>query len=448
MKKRIISLILAVVFVCLSFPFSILSVSAASLSGTCGADGDNLKWTFDSDSGTLTISGTGKMKDYENDGFAPSPRPWDDFEKDIITIVIEEGVTSLGSQAFYRASSVTSITIPNSVTSYFEGKIFASLSSLQHINIREDNDNYKIVDGVLFDKDMKRIIKYPAGAPGTSYTIPDGVVFIDSCAFESCKNLETVIIPDSVTDICQEAFALCDNLSEIHIPESVIDIYGGAFYMCTNLKKVNIPSRITTINQYTFAGCTLLESVVLPDNLNEILLRAFYFCESLHNVDLPESLTFIDRTAFGFCESFTDIVIPENVTYILESTFYACENLKSITLPEGIIAVEEGAFSRCISLAKVYYKGTESQRNKIFIDYENQNLTNAEWKYEYETPIVPGDATDDGRITISDVLKLRKYIAGMINEDSINTKTADINGDGRIALADVLCVRKYLAGLV
>jgi len=164
MKKRMISLILALSMICALFPVVVF----AQTSGTCGS---NLTWTLD-DNGTLTISGTGDM---ENWGYPnPSGAPWK--SKSIKDIVIENGVTSIGNRAFYDCSSLTSITIPNSVTSI-------------------GNDAFEWCSSL------------------TSITIPNSVTSIGNHAFDGCSSLTNITIPSSVTSIGNRAFYDCSSLT-------------------------------------------------------------------------------------------------------------------------------------------------------------------------------------------------------------------------------------------
>ncbi len=221
-------------------------------SGSCGED---LSWTLDSD-GVLTISGTGKMANYNN----IYASPWCDRRRDFIkTVVISEGVTSIGDVAFRNCSGLTSVTIPASVTSIgvfafdrcsgltgvtipesvtsIGGAAFSDCTGLTDISVASGNPNYCSESGVLFNKNKTALICYPAGKRG-AYTIPAGVTSIGDDAFEWCTGLTSVTIPEGVTSICSFAFYNCSGLTGVTIPESVTSIYYSAFSGCGSLTDV------------------------------------------------------------------------------------------------------------------------------------------------------------------------------------------------------------------
>ena len=179
-------------------------------------------------------------------------------------------VTSIGSGAFENCTSLTAITIPNSVTS-IEHRAFFGCTSL------------------------------------TAVTIPDSVTYIGDSAFGICTSLTTVNIPDSVTSIESGAFGECTSLTAVTIPDSVTYIGNGAFSICTSLTTVNIPDSVTSIESTTFAYCTSLTTVNIPDSVTRIGVHAFYNCSSLTSVTIPESLTSIEIGAFGECNVLADV---------------------------------------------------------------------------------------------------------------------------------------------
>ena len=158
MKKRLLSFVLAVLMIASLLPVTALAADIAD-SGTCGAEGDgsNLTWTLDSD-GVLTISGSGDMHDY---GFSCAPRgaPW--YDSRVKSAVLADGVTSIGSYAFFYCTSLTSVTIPDSVMS-IGYNAFTSCTSLTGIWVAEGNNNYSSdASGVLFNKDKTTLVQCP-----------------------------------------------------------------------------------------------------------------------------------------------------------------------------------------------------------------------------------------------------------------------------------------------
>lgn len=251
---KVISVILVIMIVISAVS---ITVSAESDSGTCG---DNLTWTYDSSTFTLTISGTGSMYDYKYNN-----RPWESYIEDIQTAIVNDGVTAIGEYAFFYCTSINSITLPNTLTTInkdaFCGcesltniilpdgvtticeyafshcfslksitipdsvttigtEIFSNCYSIESITVDENNQHYSSDEyGVLFNKDKTTLIHYPIGnarIDSTTYTIPDSVTTVGDWAFGQCQKLTSIIIPESVTTIGMGAFYWCDNLADVY----------------------------------------------------------------------------------------------------------------------------------------------------------------------------------------------------------------------------------------
>ncbi|MBR3108105.1 MAG: leucine-rich repeat protein [Clostridia bacterium] len=212
-------------------------------SGTWG----NLTWTLDNN-GLLIISGTGAMKDlYES-----VKAPWGVYV--INQVEIQQGVTSIGNYAFFEYSSLTSVTIPNSVTSIGEGA-FAFCKMLKKIDLASGNNSFCSVNGVIMNKAKTKIITCPAGKTGT-YVIPSSVSIIGVYAFAGCSSLTSVTIPNSVTSIDAYAFRGCTSLTSMTIPNSVTSIGYLAFSDCSSLTSVTIPNSVTSIDKGAFICCS------------------------------------------------------------------------------------------------------------------------------------------------------------------------------------------------
>ena len=261
--------------------------------------GKNLIATLNTETGELRITGIGKMTDWNSSG----AMPWNSYKNKIKTVVIEEGVTSIGKRAFYDCSSLNKIELPSSVTSIGDwafdscsslsqinipegvtsigSSAFSRCRSLSQINIPEGNKNYSSVNGILFNKEKTEIIKYPEGKKETSYNIPEGVTRIGGIAFYGCSSLSKVELPSSVTSIGFNAFSGCSSLAEINIPEGVTSIGFGAFEYCSSLSKIELPSSVTSIGDSAFSGCSSLSQINIPEGVTSIGRYAFRYCSSL-----------------------------------------------------------------------------------------------------------------------------------------------------------------------
>ena len=296
---------------------------------------DNLTWKLYED-GTLNISGTGAMKDYSHSESNQSPV----FDNDIIkSVVIEDGVTSIGNSAFWSCGGLISVTIPDSVTS-IGNFAFSGCVGLTNITI----PNSVTCIGM----------KGFGGCSGlTSITIPNSVTSIDEGAFEFCSSLTSILLPDGITSIGVGAFGNCESLTDLAIPDGVTSIGDWAFEECSNLTSITIPSSVTNIGIRAFDGCSNLTSITIPDGVTSIGDWAFYHCNSLTNITIPGSVTNIGHSTFFGCKNLTSITILDGVTSIGMSVFSSCESLTDIIIPNSVTSIEEDAFSNCKSLTSI-----------------------------------------------------------------------------------------------
>ena len=315
-----------------------IAASAAS-SGNCGDSGSNVTWSLDDD-GTLTISGSGKIEDCRSD----IDQPWYSNRSDITSVVIEPGVTSIGSQAFYECSNLTSITIPSGLTSIGE-QAFGNCTGL------------------------------------TSITIPSGFISIGDYAFWNCTGLTSITIQNGVTSIGTGAFWNCTGLTSITIPSSVTSIGVNVFYGCSGLTDITVDSSNpsfcsesgvlfnkdkTTLIYYPLGKTG---SYTIPDGVTAIGDYAFYYCSGLTSVTIPSSVTSIGESAFRHCTGLTSITIPNSVTSIVNLAFWDCDSLTIVYIPSGVNFVpdESGLTGDFISqtATKITYTVDSSNNVKI-----------------------------------------------------------------------------------
>ena len=355
---------------------------APYFSGTCG---DNLTWVLDDD-GILTISGTGTMTDYSN----ISSMPWYDYREDIKSVIIGDGVTSVGNYAFPHHYSLTSVTIPDSVTAIGSCAFF-NCSGLSAVDI--PNSVTSIGDSAF------------TYCPFTSIVIPESVTSMGSGVFSNCNNLTFVTIEDGVTSIGEGDFKYCSKLSSITIPGSVTSIGDYAFSNCSSLTEVvfegNAPSiddsafddvtatchypadhdtwtaavrqnyggTLTWVRpgQYTVQGeCgddviwTLDSDGPLTISGTGPMWSAFNFTgdfnayrNNIKTVTIEEGVTSIGTYAFSYCANLTTVTIPDSVTSIGDYAFDGCASLLSIDIPESVTSIGDSVFCDCTSLSSV-----------------------------------------------------------------------------------------------
>ena len=302
-------------------------------------------------------------------------------DSELTSITIPNGVTSIGYEAFFRCSNLTSITIPNSVTS-IDGWVFSECKELQSV-IMPDNIT-SMSDGIFSECNSLKNVTIPAKVTSigyctfyrcsnlTSITIPDSVTSIDSRAFEDCEKLANIVIPDSVTEISKDAFystAWYDSLpdgivcagkvlyqykgtmpenTKIVIPNGVKSIAGLAFYNCEGLTGITIPNSVTSIGNIAFYGCENLKNISIPDSVGFVGRNAFD--NTVWYDNQPDGIVYTGKVLYkykGTMPANTKISIPSGILSIGESAFNGCNGLTSITIPNTMKSIGDCAFNKC-----------------------------------------------------------------------------------------------------
>ena len=395
--KRLLSLMLSIFLLLTMLPRLERPAAAAKIvSGTCG---ENVKWNLSKD-GTLTITGNGPMMDYAyND-----PAPWYDQCASVRSVIIGDGVTSIGRDAFADCVNLTDITIPKGVTDIGDSA-FNCCSSL------------------------------------TSVMIPEGVTTIRGSTFMNCSDLTEIILPEGLTTIEYAAFNDCVSLREVNFPESLTTVHHYAFADCESLREITFPAALSFIGQFAIASCevdsiTFLGSAPTIGSwvFSALAATVYYPCGDptwskgimqnyqgdmlwqenhkyvdgvcsvcgktrdpysgscgkdlqwqlddqgtlkvtgtgnmkhyasptdtpwyemrpfIRAVEIGEGVTSIGAYGFAACSNLTKVTIGSGVTIIGRYAFKDCKRLTSVVLPEGTTTISWAAFLRCSSLASV-----------------------------------------------------------------------------------------------
>jgi hypothetical protein len=187
----------------------------------------------------------------------------------------------------------------------------------------------------------------------TNITIPNSVTNIGTGAFSGCSSLTSVTLGTNVATIGDGAFSYCYRLTGIRIPDRVTSLGDNAFKACGSLRSAVIGNRVTNIGNFTFAFCASLTNLTIPGNVNRIGTNAFFGCRSLTGITIPDSVVSIDDLAFGSCAGLTNVVIGNGVTNIGDLAFNFCTGLTAITIPGNVISLGTSAFYSSSSLASL-----------------------------------------------------------------------------------------------
>lgn len=291
-------------------------------------------------------------------------------------------VKEIGPNAFKDEDDITSVSIPDSITTIWMGA-FNGCTDLRSVyitdvaawcNITFQNSSANPLteaQNLYVNKKLARAL-----------VIPDGVTTINQYAFYNCSSITSVQLPDSINDIGKNAFKGCTSLeytqkdglkylgsstnaylylagtasptvTSVTIDSNCKFFTQESFSDNTKITHVTIPENITKLPRYAFKGCTKLTTVELPNTITTIPYRAFDSCYKLQNIVIPDSVTTIDSGAFSQCDALTSITLPNGVTTIAHSLFYGCESLTSVTIPNSVTSIGDCAFDSCTHLTSV-----------------------------------------------------------------------------------------------
>ena len=423
-------------------------------SGTCGVDGNNVLWTLSCDS-VLTISGTGAMADYMGSSYVPwsnysnvireavvgsgvtSLSEYSTFENctALESVILPEGITSLGGYTFSNCTSLKGIDLPSTLTSLgsycfgdcnaidsivsramtpptANGSTFSFAGETVAVYVPEAAmSSYQSADGWSNFSDFRALVLPPlasgyCGAEGDSTNLAwvlgaDSVLTItgtgamaDYFSFTNVpwytyiNAIASIIVSEGVTTIGSYAFMKMENLRSASLPEGLTRLGQSAFYLSSGLQEVNFPSTITQLENGVFNNTSITTPLynehifafmppsyegayTIPDGVEQIAGYAFESCSGVTSVTIPQSVNSIGGSAFGYCTSLESVNIPDGITYIEGYTFTNCTSLNSIEIPASVTRIANMAFNGCTSLGNIYCRGAYPPEDNLLNAFTN-----------------------------------------------------------------------------
>ncbi len=301
-------------------------------------------------------------------------------QDNIVSVVIPDSVTSIGSSAFQYCSNLTSVTFgKDSKLTSIGYQAFSSCSSLTSIDI---SDSVTSIGDYAF--------QYCSNLTSVTFGEDSQLTSISDYAFQDCYSLTSIDIPDSVTSIGYKVFYGCNDslFTEYEFGKYIGSGENPYYFLYSitnkNLSTYQIHEDTKVIGSYVFSGCERLGSITIPDGVTSIGNAAFYNCSNLTSIDIPDSVTSIGSSAFYYCSNLTSVTFGEDsqLTSIGSSAFLYCSNLTSIVIPDSVTSIGESAFNNsCTSLTSIYYMGTYEDWCEINIGNFNYKLSGASRYY-------------------------------------------------------------------
>ena len=249
---------------------------------------------------------------------------------DATEITVSKTVNRLHQHDFYQCTLLKKINLPDSIESIEDMSIY-SCRKLMEINVDPNNRFFCSIDGNLYTRDQKTLLRYAEAKPDVSFTVPNTVTKIGAHAFFDAVHLESIILPQGLTEIEKSAFNHCASLKSITIPQGVKTLSKNSFSRCSSLAEVRLHGKVERIEEQALSVCDSLVNITLPKSIVHIGEEAFYNCKLLERVDMPECTANFGKKVFDECSRLEKITAP------LQTLFRFAENNSFPTAIRGLL---------------------------------------------------------------------------------------------------------------
>lgn len=365
------------------------------------------------------------------------------------SVSVPESVKTIRLSTFTGCTALTSVVLPSGLSILPEANIFGGCTSLPEITFRSGCKNFKVVDGVLFSKDMTTLYTYPSSKKDSTYTVPDTVETIVSGAFSTTVYLTELTVPEGVTSCGSGVFSSGKVLRKLTLPDSLKEIGANTCYECAKLTDVRLPAELTAIPDNFIGFDAKITQLDLPESITSIGQKAFQGCSGLTNLHVPANITAIGQEAYAL-SGIRQAIIPAAVSELPTDTFFHCRELSSITILDPDCVIYDSDRTICDSYS---YSADKASYSGIIYGYKNSTAQAYAEKYGYrfaalDDTFIKGDVNNDGVIDGTDATMVLRdfglrsaYLPSYLN--SIQQRSADVNEDGMIDGTDATLILRY-----